>query len=113
MVLYIIGLGLSHPQDISLKGLELIKQSDLVYLESYTSRLQCPVKDLEELYGKKIILADRVMAEQGMELIITEAETKKIWVNSQVDENGDMVEGHYKHVIVTPGHWAVKDGGRK
>ncbi|HLD00262.1 MAG TPA: diphthine synthase [Candidatus Nanoarchaeia archaeon] len=78
MVLYIIGLGLSHPQDISLKGLELIKQSDLVYLESYTSRLQCPVKDLEELYGKKIILADRVMAEQGMELIITEAETKKI-----------------------------------
>ena len=42
-----------------------------------------------------------------------EAETKKIWVNSHVDENGDMVEGHYKHVIVTPGHWAVKESGKE
>jgi hypothetical protein len=42
-----------------------------------------------------------------------EAETKKIWVNNHVDESGDMVEGHYKHIIVTPGHWAVKDGGKK
>lgn len=44
------------------------------------------------------------------EKVWIEAETKKVWVNDQVDENGDMVEGHYKHIIVTPGHWAVKDG---
>lgn len=49
----------------------------------------------------------------GTDKVWVEAETKKIWVNSQVDENGDMVEGHYKHIIVTPGHWAVKDGGKK
>ena len=42
-----------------------------------------------------------------------EAETRKIWVNNQVDDNGDMVEGHYKHIIVTPGHWAVKEVGKK
>lgn len=42
-----------------------------------------------------------------------EAETKKVWVNSHVDENGDMVEGHYKHIIVNQGHWAVKEGGKE
>lgn len=47
------------------------------------------------------------------EKVWVEAETKKVWVNDHVDESGDMVEGHYKHIIVTPGHWAVKDGGRK
>jgi len=47
------------------------------------------------------------------EKVWVEAETKKVWVNNHVDESGDMVEGHYKHIIVTPGHWAVKDGGKK
>ncbi len=42
-----------------------------------------------------------------------EAETKKVWINDYVDENGDMVEGHYKHIVVTPGHWAAKEGGKK
>ena len=34
-------------------------------------------------------------------------ETKKIWVNEHVDENGDLVEGHYKYVVTTPGHWST------
>ncbi len=46
------------------------------------------------------------------EKVWVEAETKKVWVNDHVDESGDMVEGHYKHIIVTPGHWAVKDVGK-
>ncbi len=33
------------------------------------------------------------------------AETKKIWVNEHVDENGDLIEGHYKYVVTAPGHW--------
>jgi len=50
MALYLIGLGLSTEKDVSLKGLELIKKCDLVYLENYTSLLQCSVKELEKLY---------------------------------------------------------------
>ena len=46
------------------------------------------------------------------EKVWVEADTKKVWVNDHVDESGDMVEGHYKHIIVTPGHWAVKDVGK-
>jgi hypothetical protein len=39
-----------------------------------------------------------------------EAKTKKIWVSQHVDENGDLVDGHYKHVVEVPGHWS--DGVR-
>ena len=44
----------------------------------------------------------------GIEKVWDEAETRKIWVNAHVDDNGDMVEGHYKYLVVAPGHWAVK-----
>ena len=33
MVLYLIGLGLSTAKDITVRGLELIKESDVVYME--------------------------------------------------------------------------------
>jgi len=35
--LYFIGLGLSDEQDITVKGLEIVKKSKEVYLERYTS----------------------------------------------------------------------------
>ncbi|MBU1704890.1 MAG: diphthine synthase, partial [Nanoarchaeota archaeon] len=50
--------------------LEAVKKCDLVYLESYTSKLACSVNDLEKLYGKKIILADREMVEQKSDDIL-------------------------------------------
>jgi len=59
MTLYFIGIGLNDEKDISVKGLELVKKADSVYLENYTSKINCDVKYLEQLYGKKIILADR------------------------------------------------------
>lgn len=36
---FIIGLGLGDPKDISVKGLEIVKKADRVYLEAYTSIL--------------------------------------------------------------------------
>jgi diphthine synthase len=69
MVLNIIGIGLGDEADITLKGLELVKKSDFIYLESYTSRLNCDIAKLEELYGKKIILANRDMVENQTEII--------------------------------------------
>lgn len=38
-MLYLVGLGLADETDISVKGLEIVKQSDRVYLEAYTSIL--------------------------------------------------------------------------
>lgn len=38
---YLIGLGLGDPKDITVKGLEIVKSCERVYLESYTSILTC------------------------------------------------------------------------
>ena len=79
MSLCIIGIGLNDEKDISLKGLEVIKSSDLVYLENYTSILSCSVERLEQLYGQEIILADREMVESKAEdTILKEAKTKNV-----------------------------------
>jgi diphthine synthase len=79
MTLHIIGIGLSDEKDITLKGLEMVKKCEEVYLESYTSVLQCPVSKLEGLYGKKIILADREMVEKNPEsTILKNAKEKNI-----------------------------------
>jgi len=67
MTLYMIGLGLNDEKDISLKGLEAIKKCKTIYLEKYTSILHCDIKKLEELYGKKVIIADRDMVESKAE----------------------------------------------
>jgi diphthine synthase len=49
-MLYVIGLGLGDAKDITVKGLEIVKRCDLVYLESYTSILTC---GKEQLVNKK------------------------------------------------------------
>lgn len=36
---YIIGLGLADEKDISVKGLEIVRKADRVYLEAYTAIL--------------------------------------------------------------------------
>lgn len=38
-MLYLIGLGLADETDVTVKGLELIKKVETVYLEAYTSIL--------------------------------------------------------------------------
>ncbi|MBI4980304.1 diphthine synthase [Candidatus Woesearchaeota archaeon] len=78
MVLYLIGLGLNDEKDITFKGLEAVKKCAQVYLENYTSFLQCSVQELEKFYGKKITLADREMSEQGAEKIVDEAKSKDV-----------------------------------
>ncbi|CBY35211.1 unnamed protein product [Oikopleura dioica] len=39
MVFYFIGLGLSNPEDISVRGLRLVQGAKRVYLEMYTAIL--------------------------------------------------------------------------
>jgi diphthine synthase len=79
MTLYFIGIGLSDEKDITLKGLDLVKASDVVYLENYTSVLSVPLEKLEQLYDKKIILADRETVEKNPEeSILKDAKEKNV-----------------------------------
>ena len=79
MVLYLIGLGLCNEKDITVRGLEYIKQSDYIYMDYYTSILGINSTKLEEYYGKKIILADREMIEIGFDKeILEKAKSSKV-----------------------------------
>ena len=79
MVLYLIGLGLCNEKDITVRGLEYIKQSDYIYMEYYTSILGIDSTKLEEYYGKKIILADRELIEIGFDKeILEKAKSSKV-----------------------------------
>lgn len=77
MTLYLIGIGLNDEKDITVRGLETIKRCDSVYLECYTSKLNCDVKALETLYGKPVILADRDMVENNPEETILKDAAEK------------------------------------
>ncbi len=78
-MLTFIGLGLYDESDISLKGLEAIKNADMVYAEFYTSRLLgTTLEKMELLYGKKIALLKRENIEQNPERILENAKTNKV-----------------------------------
>ncbi len=78
-MLSFVGLGLYDEKDVSLKGLETIRDSDLVYAEFYTSRLMgTSVERLEELYGKKICLLGREDVEVRAGEWVSQAKDKKV-----------------------------------
>jgi len=78
MPLYFIGLGLNNEKDISINGLEAVKKCDVVYLENYTSILDCTKESLEKFHNKKIILARRSLVEADNNEILENAKAKNV-----------------------------------
>jgi len=78
MTLHFIGIGLNDEKDITVKGLEIVKKCDFVYLENYTSKLQVSKEKLEEFYGKEVILANRELVEKKAEEILDKAKDKDV-----------------------------------
>ncbi|OQO29236.1 Diphthine methyl ester synthase [Rachicladosporium sp. CCFEE 5018] len=74
-MLYIIGLGLADERDISVKGLEIVKRAERVYLEAYTAVLLVDKDVLEAYYGRSIIIADRETVESQSDSILAGADT--------------------------------------
>ncbi|KAF8589478.1 diphthine synthase isoform b [Ramaria rubella] len=70
---YIIGLGLCDEKDVTVRGLEAIKGSSRVYLESYTSILMVQKEKLEAYYQRDLILADRDLVETDSDAILRNA----------------------------------------
>jgi len=77
-MLYLIGLGLGDIKDITVKGLEIVKKCDKVYLEHYTSILTVGKHELETFYGREVILADRELVEQGADQFLDESKDLEI-----------------------------------
>lgn len=67
-MLNLIGIGLNS-KSVTLEALEVIKKSDYVFLENYTSVLDCSKEELEKIYGVKIELASRDLTEKDDEIV--------------------------------------------
>ncbi len=79
MTLYLIGIGLYDEKDVSVRGLEIIRSCDKVYLEHYTSILGIKTKKLEDCYGREVELASRDFVEKlADKKLIDEAKEKDI-----------------------------------
>lgn len=72
-VLHLIGLGLGDEQDITLRGLSLVRAAGAAYLEAYTSILGVNHSALERLYGRSLTIADREFVEERADKILSDA----------------------------------------
>jgi diphthine synthase len=77
-MLFLIGLGLWDSKDITLRGLEIVKNSDAVYAEFYTSKLGVGVEELEKFFGRKIEVLKREDLEDKSYRILERAKKEDI-----------------------------------
>ncbi|KAJ5975595.1 Diphthine methyl ester synthase [Penicillium waksmanii] len=73
-MLHLVGLGLADEKDITVRGLEIVKKAERVYLEAYTAILLVDKSKLEEFYGRPVIEADRELVETGSDDILADAD---------------------------------------
>ncbi|KAF2147371.1 uncharacterized protein K452DRAFT_354783 [Aplosporella prunicola CBS 121167] len=73
-MLYLVGLGLADEKDITVKGLEIVKKAERVYLEAYTAILLVEKEQLEAYYGRSVEIADREMVESSSDTILADAD---------------------------------------
>lgn len=78
-MLTFVGLGLFDKTDISVKGLECIRNADAVYLECYTSRLMgTTLGELEKFYHKPVHPLYREDVEQKPDAVLSLAKERNV-----------------------------------
>ena len=77
-MLTLIGLGLWNENDLTLRGIDRAKNSDIAYIELYTSKWYGDVKKLEKIISKKIKVLKRKDLEEDSDIILKEAEDKNV-----------------------------------
>lgn len=77
-MLTFIGLGLGDEKDITVRGLEAVKNADVVYAEFYTSRIFASLEELQKFFGKEIKVLSREDLEDRANKLIEEAKQRKV-----------------------------------
>ena len=77
--LILVGMGLCDEKDVSLRGIEEMKNADIIFAELYTSFMpRFSIPRLEEVVGKKILVVSRrVLEEEDGQMILREARKGK------------------------------------
>ena len=95
---YLVGLGLFDHKDISLKGLECLKNVDKIYAEFFTSRLfGSSFEAIEELIGKKIEV-----------LVRNEVEEEHIFIEEAKSLNVALITGGDPLIATTHSEFLVQ-----
>lgn len=76
-MLSLVGLGLCDEKDLTVRGIELAKSADIVYIELYTNAWK-GLDKLADVIGKSAIKLNRSDLEQGAGRIIEEASEKDV-----------------------------------
>ncbi|KAF7239094.1 hypothetical protein EG68_10967 [Paragonimus skrjabini miyazakii] len=79
-MLTILGAGLSSVDDLTVNGLKALKQSDIIYLDMYTSIAPGFLENVKQLTGKDVKLADREFVEDGEELITRARDSNVVFI---------------------------------
>jgi diphthine methyl ester synthase len=77
-MLTLVGLGLCDGLDITIRGKHAVDEAQHVYIESYTSLLQCSHEELEEQLGCTIRRLDRTMVEVDIDKVLKQALQEKV-----------------------------------
>lgn len=105
-MLTFVGLGLYSLEDISIKGLECIKDADHVYLETYTSRIMgATTADMEKFYERRVIEIGREDIEQHPEGILVQAQTSDVAILTGGDP---MVSTTHTDLRIRAGRMGIK-----
>src|SRR3989344_5530680 len=77
-MLTFVGVGLCDGTDITLRGKLAVDAADEVYLESYTSLLQCTHEELEEQLGRRVTKLYRQDIEVKIDAVLEAAHVRNI-----------------------------------
>jgi len=78
--LTLISIGLSDAQDMSVKALQEAKESDTLYAELYTTKLDTDTAELSQLTGRPVKKLRRQDLEEEAEKVIEEAKNKRVGI---------------------------------
>ncbi len=98
IMFYLVGLGLFDAKDISLKGLECLKNVDKIYAEFFTSRLfGSSFDEIEAQIGKKIEV-----------LVRGEVEEESKFLDEAIDSNVALITGGDPLIATTHSDFLVQ-----
>ena len=84
-MLILIGLGLNDEKDVSLKGLELAKNADKVFMELYTGVWHGKLDKFKKMINKPIEILERNELEENSQKVLKLAQSKNVVLLVQGD----------------------------